>query len=230
MHAWIKQAALLMLVLLWGCHEAPLPSPDLESENPIVPPFAGGFHDTDAPQTSAAAGVPGHEHLDSTGAMAVITGYRERLKNNPTDLEALVVLANANYDIQRYAEAEPLYRRALAVDSENAFVRTDLATTLYRLGRAKEAVEELQRALAIDYKHESALYNLGAIKLAEFNDREGAIAAWEQLIDVTQDPQRAADLKARIAQLRSQPAKPKSSGSTSGSKAAGAGPPAKAPQ
>lgn len=204
---------LLPVALSAGCHQPPAPA--AEPADPILPPFAGGSL-PELSQVASAARVPGHENVDPTGAMAVIMGYRERLNKNPNDLEALVLLGNANYDIQRFAEAEPLYRRALAIESENAFVRTDLATTLYRLGRATEAVEELQRALAIDYKHESALYNLGMIKLNALNDRAGAISVWEQLIGVTQNQQLAADLKAKVAQLRGQPTQPPASGSTSG--------------
>lgn len=188
----------LSLLVVAGCHEK-APSNVPESVTPIVPPFASGLIE------EPTAGADAHSAAGGAGAMAVIQQARDRLANNPRDLDALVFLGNANYDIQRYQEAEGLYRRALEIDSENAEVRTDLATVLYRLGRSKEAVEELQRALAIDYHHENALYNLGMMKLEAFNDREGAVAAWTQLKEATKDQQLIARLDQMIAQVRQAP-------------------------
>jgi tetratricopeptide (TPR) repeat protein len=209
----MKPLSLLFVMLLAaGCHEAPTPSSALESANPIVPPFASGLIEEPSDEAAAHAGTEG------SSAMAVIQQARDRLTQNPKDLDALIFLGNANYDVQRYQEAEELYRRALEIDAENVRVRTDRATALHRLGRSREAVEELQRALVIDYRHENALYNIGMIKLAAFSDRDGAIAAWTQLKEVTQDQQLVARLDAMIAQVRETPPKkvdkPKGSATT----------------
>jgi len=190
----------LIMMLMGGCHEQS-PSADPESSNPIVPPFASGLIEAPAPDATAHAGAGG------SNVMAIIQQARERVNKNPKDVQALIFLANANYDVQRYQEAEGLYRRALELDPENVQVRTDLSTALYRLGRPKEAVEELQRALAIDYHHETALYNLGMIKLVAFDDREGAITAWTQLKEATKDPQLVAKLDQMITQVRQAPPK-----------------------
>ncbi len=185
----------MVMMIVGGCHDKS-PSSDLESSNPIVPPFASGL--IQAPPDAATA----HAGAEGSNIMVVIQKARERINRNPKDLDALLFLANANFDIQRYQEAEELYRRALEIESENVQARTDRATALYRLGRAKEAVEELQRALAIDYHHENALYNLGMIKLTAFNDREGAITAWTQLKEATKNTQLIAQLDTMIAKAR----------------------------
>jgi cytochrome c-type biogenesis protein CcmH/NrfG len=200
----------LCLPLVAGCHDK-APSTELESSTPIVPPFASGLIEEPAAEKPAA-----HAGPSGGDVMAVIQQARERVNKNPKDLQALIFLGNANFDIQHYQEAEKLYRLALELDGENAQVRTDLATVLYRLGRPKEAVEELQRALVIDYRHENALYNLGMIKLEAFNDREGAISAWTQLKGETADQQLIAQLDALIAKAQAAP-KPSagSKGSTS---------------
>ena len=66
---------------------------------------------------------------------------------HPTIAVTLNGLANVLRDQRRFAEAEPLYRRALAIreqafgpkDSNVAETRGDLAELMRRTGRAKEA-------------------------------------------------------------------------------------------
>jgi tetratricopeptide (TPR) repeat protein len=186
----------MVLLLVAGCHESPASVTD--APLPIVPPFASGL-------IEESVEVAGHSDPSAMGAMALIMSYRERLNRDPQDLDALILLANANYDIQRYQEAELLYRQALAIDPTIINVRTDLATALHRQGRSKEAIEELQRVLVVDYKHENALFNLGLLKLAVLNDREGAITVWEQLAGYTENPRLKAEVEGMIARARKAP-------------------------
>jgi len=212
---WLPLGVMIIMMMA-GCHDTS-PSSDLESSNPIVPPFASGsFEEAKEPELLqihpvgdgpvGEAQTPGqspeHSPEHSIDPMAAIQQARDRLNKNPNDLHALIFLGNANYDIQRYQEAADLYQKALELNSDNAQVRTDRATALYRLGRSKEAIEELNLALASDYHHENALYNLGMIKLKAFNDRKGALAAWTQLKGITQDQTLIAELDKRIAELR----------------------------
>jgi Flp pilus assembly protein TadD len=197
---------IMILVMMGGCHDK-APSTDPESANPIVPPFASGLleepKETELLQLHPVGG--GQTPGQAMDPMAAIQQARERVNNNPQDLEALIFLGNAYYDIQHYQEAADLYQKALELNSDNAQVRTDRATALYRLGRPKEAIDELTLALASDDHHENALYNLGMIKLTAFNDRKGAIDAWTQLIGMTQDQQLIADLDKRLTALRQPP-------------------------
>ena len=215
----------LVVLMTGGCRDK-VPSAKPESSNSpnspnppnsIIPPVASGA--SDAPKETATlqlhpvGGAP--PPAQTTDPMAVIQQARERVNKNPKDVDALIFLANANFDIGRYQEAADLYQKALELNSDNAQVRTDRATALYRLGRSKEAIEELNMALASDYHHETALYNMGIIKLAAFNDREGAIAAWTQLKDITQDQKLIAELDTRIADAR-RPSSSKTDGKTAG--------------
>jgi tetratricopeptide (TPR) repeat protein len=118
--------ALIALLLAAGCHDAPTPSAVPSAVNPILPPFASGPIE-ESSESGAAALPDGFE--DGT---ALITSYRNRLNRNPQDLEALILLGNASYDIGSYAEAEDLYRRALTIAPEHTQARTDLATALHR--------------------------------------------------------------------------------------------------
>jgi len=179
----------------------PPPTSSAAPTQPIATPVA-----EPAPSAPAPGGMPPHPNA-SAQAKAIIKGYQDRITANPRDLDALIKLGNAMYDLHRDAEAEDLYRRALAIDTENPTVRTDLATVLHRQGKSKEAITELQRALAIDYKHETALLNLGLLKLKVNNDRAGAIATWKQLIDTTENKELAAKVQAMIAEVEAAPQK-----------------------
>jgi TPR repeat protein len=198
--------SVMVIMMMGGCHDKSSSS-ELESANPIEPAFAS--RSLEGPKKSEPLQLHPVGPVQTPGQtmdpMVVIQQARERVNKNPKDLEALIFLGNANYDIQRYQEAADLYQKALELNSDNAQVRTDRATALYRLGRPKEAINELTLALATDNRHENALYNLGMIKLNAFNDREGALAAWTKLKGITQDRQLMADLDKRLAALRQPP-------------------------
>ncbi len=134
--------------------------------------------------------------------MERIQEYRQRLDKNPKDLEALVFLGNANYDIQRFDKAAEYYEQALVLDSKNLHVRTDLATCYRNTGKVDQAVKELRQVLAIEPKHENALYNLGIILLNDKKDVKGALKAWDTLVSKDpQDPKYDA-LRKRVQELK----------------------------
>lgn len=167
---------------------------------PIAPPVGPGPH----------PGVGGEmSQHPANRVMEQINQYRKRLEENPKDLEALIALGNANFDIQRFDKAKELYQQALEIDPKNVLVRTDLASCYRNLGDVEQAFQELHRVLAIDPKHETALYNLGVILLNERRDAQGAIATWEKLLSVHPRVEYAAELKKRIEELKAQPNSPK---------------------
>ncbi len=147
-------------------------------------------------ESSTHASVPG------VPIMRRISEYRARLETNPNDLEALIALANANYDIQRWELARDLYRRALAIDPKNPFVRTDLASSLRRMGDVEGAIAELEAVLKNDPKHGAALYNLGVILLRDKGDRKRAIQLWERLIALDPSNPTSKRLAEKVAELK----------------------------
>ena len=144
----------------------------------------------DPPAQSSAGQPPSVSVMGAkdqgVGIMEKIQEYRQRLDKDPKDLEALIFLGNANYDIQRFDKAVEYYERALVLDPKNLQVRTDLATSYRNSGKPDEAIKELKQVLAIDPKHETALYNLGFILLNDKKDTKGALKVWNTL--VSQDP------------------------------------------
>jgi tetratricopeptide (TPR) repeat protein len=129
-----------------------------------------------SPSTEASAGGP--------PIMQKIIEYKGRLDKNPKDLEALVFLGNANFDIQRFEKAQEYYQRALAIDQNNTHIRTDLASSYRQTGETDQAIGELKKVLAQDPNQEIALYNLGVILLNDKEDREGAVGVWKKLVAI----------------------------------------------
>jgi len=161
---------------------------------PIAPPQGPGPH----------PGMGGDMAQHPAGrVMEQINLYKQRLEANPKDVDALVALGNANFDIQRFDKARELYLRVLEIEPKNVRVRTDLASCYRNMRDVEQAFKELNQALSIDPKHETALYNLGVLLLNDKQDPKGAIAAWEKLITAHPDLVYSQELKEKIAELNS---------------------------
>ncbi len=140
--------------------------------------------------------------------MNKLNGYNERLKKNPEDVEALIFLANSNFDIQRYEKAANLYLRILAIDPNNLHVRTDLASAYRKQGDSDKAVETLRLVLSLNPNHEVALYNIGIILLNDKEDLNGAADAWERLVNINPKDPLADALRKKVTQIRKGELKP----------------------
>ena len=134
--------------------------------------------------------------------MARVTEYKDRLEKNPSDVEAMVFLGNANYDITRFEKASEYYQQVLELDPTNIHVRTDLATSYFNLGNTKNALAEIRKVLGLSPAHETALFNLGVILLQAEGDKAGAIEAWERLIREHPDSPRAQTIRQQIDILK----------------------------
>src|SRR6267378_1211536 len=67
--------------------------------------------------------------------MQMVQGYKAALAKNPKDLEALIGLANLEFDSGQWERAIEYYSRALAIDSKNADVRVDRAIAYHATGK-----------------------------------------------------------------------------------------------
>lgn len=179
------------------------PAPKNAERNEPSSPSAPPAH----PPRTAPPATPPHTAPAAAPFMQRLAEYKERLEKNPKDIEAMIFLANANFDIQRFEKAKEFYLRALEVDPHNNYVRTDLASSYRNLGDTDTALQELNKVLKSDPNHEVALYNLGVILLNDKEDRQKAAAAWERLVQIKPNDPLAAELKEKIKELRAPVAK-----------------------
>ncbi len=123
--------------------------------------------------------------LQATGRAAdALVHLRRHQQIVPDDHQALVEEGRCLSDLGRYAEAETVLRRAVRV--RDAAAEYNLGSVLDRQGRADEALEHYDRALAIDPFHARAMNNKGV-----WLDRRGrgpeAIAWLERAIRAAPD-------------------------------------------
>ena len=154
------------------------------------------------PQEGVNQPQPADPAVAGRASMQQIQEYRQRLDKNPKDLEAMIFLGNANYDIQRFDKATELYERALALDPKNLHVRTDLAISYRNTGKVDQALKELNQVLAQEPKHENALYNLGVLLLNDKKDSKGALKAWQTLVSKDPANPKYDALRKRIQELK----------------------------
>jgi tetratricopeptide (TPR) repeat protein len=53
-----------------------------------------------------------------------------------------------------------------------------------RSGNPQEAIKSFDKAAEVDPKHEISRMNKGIVLLHDMNDMEGAIKAWEELLEI----------------------------------------------
>ncbi|HEX9191583.1 MAG TPA: tetratricopeptide repeat protein [Candidatus Deferrimicrobiaceae bacterium] len=138
-------------------------------------------------------------------ALAEIENYKEVLRKDPNNLQALIGIGNLYYDTNQDLLAIENYRKALALDPSNVNVRTDMAVCYRRKGNPDRAVEELKKAISTNPRHAQSRYNLGVILIHDKNDPAGGVKAWEGLLENVPDYPYRDQLRAEIARLRSMP-------------------------
>lgn len=126
----------------------------------------------------------------------------EKLKTDANNPELLADLGNIYYDTQQYPTAIDYYQRALKSQPENTGVRTDLGTAYWYMGNPDTAIEEFNNVLKTDPNKANALFNLGIVKWQGKMDVEGAVAAWQKLLETNPNYESKDKVQSLIAQAR----------------------------
>jgi Flp pilus assembly protein TadD len=86
---------------------------------------------------------------DSSGA---IRTYKSALTRWPEDTDILFALANAEYTVSNFAEAEKDYRKLLALSPAHPLALNNLAMVLCRTHRSDEGLKLLDKVVSDDPK------------------------------------------------------------------------------
>lgn len=106
---------------------------------------------------------------------------KDHLKQQPTDVAAIRMLAELAGRIGRDVDAESLLRRAVELAPSFAAARFNLATILYRQNRMPETLAELDQLMAVDPDN-VATRNLAAAALGKIGNVADAIAHFEHVL------------------------------------------------
>lgn len=112
--------------------------------------------------------------------------YRYVLEKNPRDYDALIRLAEAFKEMDRPADAEPLYLRAIEIEPNFWRGYNYLANFYFRYLRDELAAQNFRRVTELEPDDPLGYINLGAALLTL--NPEGALEAWSRALELSDDP------------------------------------------
>jgi cytochrome c-type biogenesis protein CcmH/NrfG len=144
-----------------------------------------------APRVAAPAAQQAAAPSADTGGQAATpldesraASLKSTASANPKDAVTRIMLGDMYFDAARYPEAVQWYEDALSVDPKNVNASTDLGITYYYTNQTDRALAQFEKSLAIDPNHSKTLYNVGIVRAFGKQDLDGAVKAWEHLIQV----------------------------------------------
>jgi tetratricopeptide (TPR) repeat protein len=169
------------------------------SAAPDMPP-AGSTASAPAGGTMPQQGLPeGHPPIDNAAIIKQLEGLAAQ---NPKDADVRLKLADFLYDQKQYSEAVPWFQQVLELSPKNVDARTDLGTAFFYLGRPKDALQEYDKSLAIDPKHEATILNSIVVNLEGLHDIAAAQKAWDRLDKLNPNHPALPSLKEKINAAR----------------------------
>ncbi|MGA9967907.1 MAG: tetratricopeptide repeat protein [Terriglobales bacterium] len=111
----------------------------------------------------------------------------EKLKSDPKNPQLWNQVGLIYKSAHQFKEAAGYFEKSLQYDPKDLGVRADYASCLYYSGDVDGALAQLNQSLAYDPKHAGTLMNIGIIKWRGKNDVDGAVAAWEKLLQYHPD-------------------------------------------
>jgi tetratricopeptide (TPR) repeat protein len=164
-----------------------------------------------APRTSAAAAAPAAGAATPNGApvaaptldqaqVQALTSVAAREPSNPAPRAQL---GNLYFDAERYDDAIKWYMEAVKLSPNDPNVSTDLGVSYYYTNQPDKALAQFDRSLKLDAKHTKTLLNVGIVKAFGKQDLEGAMKAWQEVVQIAPDSPEGQAAKRALDSLRS---------------------------
>lgn len=186
-----------MLHELLMARQPPRLTPELRAQIVADPNAAGGGMQGAAPQGAAPAAGPG---VDTGAVMAELQQLQGALEQNPQDTEILRRMANLNFDLQNWTQAQQLYSRYLELRPEDPDVMTDLGISYRESRQFDQALALFDKAQQINPNHWQSYYNevvVLAFDLKRFDEANQSLARLQELQPGNPDVARLAEAVAR---------------------------------
>ncbi len=148
-------------------------------------------------------GYPVQEQSASdAGLNATVGPLLERLRQDPSDKDALVDLGDAFYDHSEWEDAIAWYEDALYADEGNTDVRARLGTAYFYSGNLEKAKQQWLRVLEMDPDEVQAHYGLAMLYSSQTPpDSEAAAREWETVIRLAPGSQEAGSAERQLETL-----------------------------
>jgi predicted O-linked N-acetylglucosamine transferase (SPINDLY family) len=115
--------------------------------------------------------------------------YREVLRIDPENIDALHFLGVTAYQQGRHEEAGRLISQSLSREANNAPAHNNLGNVLVAQGRLEEAIESFEQAIALKADYVDAYTNLAAVRVRR-NELDQAVACYERALSIAPDSPR----------------------------------------
>ena len=111
---------------------------------------------------------------------------------HPENFEAWTRLGHLYYDSNQPQKAVQAYTKSLELHTGDANLLTDLGVMYRRIKQPEKAIETFDRARKMDPTHLPSRYNKGIVLLYDLHDTAGAIASWEELLQINPEAKNSA--------------------------------------
>ncbi len=110
----------------------------------------------------------------------MLDSLQKAVAAHPDDIDAHLLYANTLYEAAFWEEAKAQYEIYLAARPRDTDARVDYSFVLTQVTHNfKQAIDEIEKALAIDPDHIKGLFNAGLLAVQAYSSREEGLAKSE---------------------------------------------------
>ena len=152
--------------------------------------------------------ITGDSGIGGPGATS-LAYFKQRVQQHPQDVAARLDLAQRYRDAGMTGQAALQYTEALHFDPTNAEARTGMAFVLFGSGHSREALAEVDQALAVDATYPEALYEKGLILLRGLDRPTEAAAPLTAYLSAAPDGAHRAAVEAMLDEIEAATPRPR---------------------
>lgn len=153
-------------------------------------------------QVGNAAAPPPSGGGAAAPMVAEINALKQSIQDDPTDVAAMVRLANLYHQVNMFDQAIPFYEMALERRPDDPDLLSDLGICYRSVQRAGDALAMFDRAQAANPDHWQSLFNIVVVAGFDLEDFDRADAAIRRLDAIDPPPPQLDELKRRLEEVR----------------------------
>lgn len=158
-------------------------------------------------RVEAGAGSPGSDVAPPAAGSGGMGSQRvqelvARVAQNPEDAQAVLELANLNFDIKNWSRAVQLYEQFLKLRPDNPDVISDMGICYRELGEFQKALDLFDRAQEIQPDHWQSRFNEVVVQAFDLKDYAAAEKVLDELRSLQPDNPNLEQLAQEIERRR----------------------------